>query len=84
MNLSEAIIKEIKKESEKGKSVREIAKEYRLNRRTVSKYINVVEIEGSSVYNNSNRNYSYLDTYNEKISELYSQTKNISKIYIVH
>lgn len=60
------LIMEIKKDAEKGKSARSIAKEYELDRRTVSKYINIVDVEEASVYNSSNRNYSYLDPYKEK------------------
>lgn len=75
------LILEIKKESAKGKSDRSIAKEYGIDRRTVAKYINVTDVEGSSVYNTSNRNYSYLDSYKDEITKLYSLNQNASEVY---
>lgn len=66
------LILEIKKESAKGKSDRSIAREYGIDRRTVAKYINVTDVEGASVYNTINRNYSYLDSYKDEIMKLYS------------
>jgi len=75
------LILEIKEESKKGKSARNIASEYGVDRRTVAKYINIVDIEETSVYNSSNRNYSYLDLYKDEIIKLLSNTDNISAIY---
>ncbi len=75
------LILEIKEESKKGKSARNIASEYGVDRRTVAKYINIVDIEETSVYNSSNRNYSYLDLYKDEIIKLLSNTDNISAVY---
>lgn len=75
------LILEIKKESAKGKSDRSIAREYGIDRRTVAKYINVTDVEGASVYNTINRNYSYLDLYKDEIMKLYSLNQNASEVY---
>lgn len=75
------LILEIKRESAKGRSDRSIAKEYGIDRRTVAKYVNVTDIEEASVYNTSNRNYSYLDPHKDEIIKLYLQTRNVSEVY---
>ena len=75
------LILEIRRESAKGKSDRSIAKEYGIDRRTVAKYISVIDIEQASIYNTSNRTYSYLDAYKDEIIKLYLQTKNASEVY---
>ena len=75
------LILEIKRESAKGRSDRSIAKEYGIDRRTVAKYVNVTDIEDASVYNTSNRNYSYLDPHKDEIIKLYLQTRNVSEVY---
>lgn len=64
-----------------GKSGRSITKEYGLYRKTISKYININDVEQTSIYNSSYRFYSYLDFYKEEIIELYLQTNNISEVY---
>lgn len=75
------LILEIKKEYAKGKSHRSIAKEYGIDRRTVAKYINATNIEEASIYNTSNRHYSYLDCYKEEIMKLYSLNRNAYEVY---
>lgn len=75
------LIQAIKESFKKGKSIRRIAIEYGLNRSTISKYINSKDIETISVYDTTNRYYSYLDTYRSEIDELYKKTKNISEVY---
>ena len=75
------LILEIKKESAKGKSNRSIAKEYGIDKRTVAKYIKVINVEEASIYNTNNRGYSYLDSYKEEIIKLYSYNHNVSEVY---
>ena len=75
------LILTLKEEYNNGKSIRKIAIEYKLNRSTISKYINSKDIEAISVYDTTNRYYSYLDTYRNEIDELYKKTKNISEVY---
>lgn len=77
------LILEIKRESAKGKSDRSIAKEYEIDRRTVTKYINITDVAGASVYNTTNRSYSYLDPYKDEIMKLYSINQNASEVYRV-
>lgn len=61
--------------------MRKLAEEYKLDRKTISKYIKSIDIEKISVYDVSNRNFSYLDNYKSEIIELYNITKNISEVY---
>jgi len=61
------LILAIKEETKKGKSIRRIAIEYKLNRKTISKYINSKDIGTISVYDTANRYYSYLDPYKDEI-----------------
>lgn len=75
------LILTLKEEYNNGKSIRKIAIEYKLNRSTISKYINSKDIEAISVYDTTNRYYSYLDTYRNEIDELYKKTKSISKVH---
>lgn len=75
------IILKLKEEYANGKSMRKLAEEYKLDRKTISKYIQSVDIEKVSVYDVSNRNFSYLDNYKSEIIELYNITRNISEVY---
>lgn len=75
------LILEIKKEATKGKSARSITKEYNIDKRTVSKYIKVVNVEKASIYDTSNRGFSYLDSCREEIIALYSSNSNASYVY---
>ena len=75
------LILEIKKEATKGKSARSITKEYNIDKRTVSKYINVVNVEKASIYDTSNSGFSYLDSCREEIIALYSSNSNASYVY---
>ncbi len=75
------LILQIKREHAKGKSMRGLSKEYDLSRKTISKYVNSINIGETSIYDTSNRSYSYLDTYKNEIIGLYNQSKNISKVY---
>lgn len=77
------LIMEIKRESTKGKSDRSIAKEYGIDRKTVAKYINTIDVEGASIYNASKKSYSYLDLYKDEITRLYSLNQNASEVYRV-
>lgn len=80
INKQDLIIK-IKRESEKGKSNRAIAKEYGLSRTTIAKYIKAVDIKEASIYDSGNKRYSYLDPYKDEIEKLYKQEKSILKVY---
>ncbi len=75
------IILKLKKEYANGKSIRKLAEEYKLHRQTISKYIKSVDMEKTSVYDVSNRNFSYLDNYKSEIIGLYNITRNISEVY---
>lgn len=75
------IILKLKEEYANGKSMRKLAEEYKLDRKTISKYIKSVDIEKISVYDVSNRNFSYLDNYKSEIIKLYNITRNISEVY---
>lgn len=75
------LIQDIKNEAKKGTSYRSIAKKYGIDRKTVTKYIRVKDVEQASVYDISNRKYSYFDPYKDEIIKLYLQTKNISEVY---
>lgn len=75
------LILRIKEKYLKGKSMRFLAKKFELNRATISKYVNTKNVEETSVYDSSNRNYGYLNTYKDEIIDLYSQTKNMSEVH---
>lgn len=75
------LILQIKKEASNGKSYRSIAREYKIDRKTVSKYVNTNNIEEASIYDTSNRNYSYLDKYKDEVMKLYKQTRNVAEVY---
>lgn len=75
------IILKFKEEFSNGKSIRRLAEEYKLDRKTISKYIQSVDIEKTSIYDTSNRSFSYLDNHKSEIMMLYSKTKNISEVY---
>ena len=61
--------------------MRFLTKEFELNRATISKYVNTKNVEETSVYDSSSRNYSYLDPYKDEIIKLYSQTNNMLEVY---
>lgn len=50
-------ILKLKEEYANGKSIRKLAEEYKLDRKTISKYIKSVDIEKISVYDVSNSNF---------------------------
>ncbi len=64
------LILEIKEKSLKGFSTRKLATEYNLDRKTIKKYIDMVNPNIDSIYDASNRKNSYLDPFKFEISEL--------------
>lgn len=76
------LIEDIKKYYKMNYNKSEIAKIFKINRKTVRKYIAIKDIRSGAKYSVSNRNPSYLDKYSDVIRELYREKKSIKKVKI--